>query len=76
MPISPSPSPIWSPTASVPAAPRRSSSTGTRWDNALVELFSGRLIAAAFCGLMTQALPADPAPSHDEVVAMFRRCLT
>ncbi len=52
------------------------------WDDALVELFTsrtdrvtGRLLAAAFCGLMMQALLADPPPARADVDAMFRRVL-
>lgn len=52
------------------------------WDDALVELFAsrtdrvtGELLAAAFCGLVMQALLADPPPSRDRVTAVFRRVL-
>jgi TetR/AcrR family transcriptional regulator, regulator of biofilm formation and stress response len=52
------------------------------WDDALVELFAsrtdavtGRLLAAAFCGLLMQALLADPPPTRDEIDALFRRAL-
>jgi DNA-binding transcriptional regulator YbjK len=52
------------------------------WDDALVELFAsrtddvtGRLLAAAFCGLLMQALLSDPPPAHDEVEAIFHRAL-
>jgi DNA-binding transcriptional regulator YbjK len=52
------------------------------WDDALVELFAsrtddvtGRLLAATFCGLVIQALLADPPPTRDEVDAIFRRVL-
>jgi hypothetical protein len=52
------------------------------WDDALVELFAsrtdaatGRLLAATFCGLVMQALLADPPPTRDEVDAIFRRAL-
>jgi DNA-binding transcriptional regulator YbjK len=52
------------------------------WDDALVELFAsrtddvtGRLLAATFCGLVMQALLADPPPTRDEVDAIFRRIL-
>jgi DNA-binding transcriptional regulator YbjK len=60
--------------------PLRRASTG--WDDALVELFAsrtdavtGRLLAATFCGLVMQALLADPPPTRDEVDAVFRRVL-
>ena len=52
------------------------------WDDALVELFAsrtddvtGRLLAATFCGLVMQALLADPPPTRGEVDAVFRRVL-
>lgn len=52
------------------------------WDDALVELFAsrtdrvtGELLAAAFCGLVMQALLADPPPSRARVAALFRRVL-
>jgi DNA-binding transcriptional regulator YbjK len=52
------------------------------WDDALVELFAsrtdavtGRLLAATFCGLVMQALLADPPPARAEVDAIFRRVL-
>jgi TetR/AcrR family transcriptional regulator, regulator of biofilm formation and stress response len=52
------------------------------WDDALVELFAsrtdavtGRLLAATFCGLVMQALLADPPPDRDQVDAVFRRAL-
>jgi DNA-binding transcriptional regulator YbjK len=52
------------------------------WDDALVELFAsrtddvtGQLLAATFCGLLMQALLADPPPAHDGVEAIFRRAL-
>jgi DNA-binding transcriptional regulator YbjK len=55
---------------------------GTAWDDALVELFAsrtdavtGRLLAAAFCGLLMQALLADPPPTLPEIEAIFRRAL-
>jgi DNA-binding transcriptional regulator YbjK len=58
----------------------RHASTG--WDDALVELFAsrtdavtGRLLAAAFCGLLMQALLADPPPTLAEVEVIFRRAL-
>jgi DNA-binding transcriptional regulator YbjK len=58
----------------------RQASTG--WDDALVELFAsrtdavtGRLLAAAFCGLLMQALLADPPPALPEIEAIFRRAL-
>lgn len=54
----------------------------TAWDDALVELFAsrtdhvtGKLLAAIFCGLLMQALLADPPPTRDEVDALFRRVL-
>ncbi|MFB9840054.1 TetR/AcrR family transcriptional regulator [Actinoallomurus acaciae] len=60
--------------------PLRPASNG--WDDALVELFAsrtdavtGRLLAAAFCGLLMQALLADPPPTRDEIDALFRRAL-
>jgi TetR/AcrR family transcriptional regulator, regulator of biofilm formation and stress response len=60
--------------------PLRHASTG--WDDALVELFAsrtdavtGRLLAAAFCGLLMQALLADPPPALPEIEAIFRRAL-
>ncbi|WP_028933130.1 TetR/AcrR family transcriptional regulator [Pseudonocardia spinosispora] len=52
------------------------------WDAVLTEVFAartdpvtGRLLAAAFCGLVLQALLADPAPARCEVVEIFRRVL-
>lgn len=55
----------------------------TAWDDALVELFAsrtdavtGELLAATFCGLVMQALLADPPPARDAVVALFRRALS
>jgi DNA-binding transcriptional regulator YbjK len=58
----------------------RHASTG--WDDALVELFAsrtdavtGRLLAAAFCGLLMQALLTDPPPTVTEIEAIFRRAL-
>lgn len=52
------------------------------WDSALVELFArrtdadtGRALAAAFCGLMMQALLADPPPDHADLRAVFARVL-
>jgi DNA-binding transcriptional regulator YbjK len=55
---------------------------GTAWDDTLVELFAsrtdpitGKALAAAFCGLLMQALLADPPPTRDEVDALFRRVL-
>ncbi len=57
-------------------------SAGTAWDAALVDLFAartdavtGRLLAGLYCGLMMQALLADPPPAPDEVEAIFRRVL-
>ena len=54
----------------------------TAWDNAVTELFAartdpntGRLLAAAFCGLLMQALLADPPPTREELTAFFRRSL-
>jgi DNA-binding transcriptional regulator YbjK len=54
----------------------------TGWDDALVELFAsrtdavtGRLLAATFCGLVMQALLADPPPTREELDAIFRRAL-
>jgi DNA-binding transcriptional regulator YbjK len=54
----------------------------TAWDYALVELFAsrtdrvtGELLAAAFCGLLMQALLADPPPARERVEAMFRHAL-
>jgi len=54
----------------------------TAWDDALTELFAsrtdpvtGRLLAAAFCGLVMQALLADPPPAREDVEALFRRVL-
>ncbi|HEV7931632.1 MAG TPA: hypothetical protein VGP70_04840 [Actinomadura sp.] len=53
---------------------------GTAWDDTLVELFAsrtdpitGKALAATFCGLLMQALLADPPPTRDEVDALFRR---
>ncbi len=58
----------------------RRASTG--WDDALVELFAsrtdavtGRLLAATFCGLVMQALLADPPPAREDIAAVFRRVL-
>lgn len=52
----------------------------TAWDQALIELFgswsdpvTGRLVAAAFCGLLMQSVLTDPAPELAEVEAVFRR---
>jgi TetR/AcrR family transcriptional regulator, regulator of biofilm formation and stress response len=52
------------------------------WDAALTELFAcrtdpvtGRLLAAAFCGLVMQALLADPPPDRAEVETLFRRAV-
>lgn len=52
------------------------------WDIALAEFFAartdpltGRLLAAAFCGLVMQGLVADPPPGRDEIEALFRRAL-
>jgi TetR/AcrR family transcriptional regulator, regulator of biofilm formation and stress response len=60
--------------------PLREASKG--WDDALVELFAsrtdtvtGRLLAAAFCGLVMQALLTSPPPAREEVEAVFRRAL-
>jgi TetR/AcrR family transcriptional regulator, regulator of biofilm formation and stress response len=60
--------------------PLRRASTG--WDDALVELFAartdavtGELLAATFCGLLMQALLADPPPTRDKVDAILRRAL-
>src|SRR4051794_16559962 len=54
----------------------------TAWDDALAELFAartdpatGRLLAAAYCGLVMQALLVDPPPTRDEVYALFHRAL-
>ena len=66
--------------AALHRAPLRS--PGMAWDDALVELFAsrtdavtGRLLAAAYCGLLMQALLADPPPTRAEVEAMFRLAL-
>jgi DNA-binding transcriptional regulator YbjK len=52
------------------------------WDDALVSLFAartdavtGELLAATFCGLLMQALLADPPPTRAKVTAIFRRAL-
>ncbi|MDL5158058.1 TetR/AcrR family transcriptional regulator [Actinomycetospora termitidis] len=52
------------------------------WDEALVEVFgrrtdplTGRVLAGLFCGLLMQTAIADPAPSADEVHAIFRRAI-
>lgn len=52
------------------------------WDDALVALFAsrtdevtGRLLAATFCGLVMQALLADPPPRRDDVREVFARAL-
>ncbi|RJQ89114.1 TetR/AcrR family transcriptional regulator [Amycolatopsis panacis] len=52
------------------------------WDEALVDLFgswtdplTGRMLAGLFCGLLIQTALADPAPSADEVEALFRRAV-
>lgn len=54
----------------------------TAWDNALIELFTsrsdpvtGRLLAAAFCGLLMQSVLTDPPPERDEVESLFARAL-
>lgn len=54
----------------------------TAWDAALIELFgsrsdpvAGRLLAAAFCGLLMQAVLTDPPPDRREIDALFRRAL-
>jgi DNA-binding transcriptional regulator YbjK len=54
----------------------------TAWDRALIELFgswsdpvTGRLLAAAFCGLLMQSVLTEPAPEIAEVEALFRRAL-
>lgn len=55
----------------------------TAWDDAMVRLFgsrtdatTGRLLAAAFCGLLMQGVLSDPAPTRDELIALFRRALS
>jgi DNA-binding transcriptional regulator YbjK len=52
------------------------------WDAAMAELFAsrtdpltGQLLAATFCGLVMQALLADPPPDRAEVEALFRRAM-
>lgn len=52
------------------------------WDAALIEFFAsrtdpvtGRLLAATYCGLVMQALLADPPPDRAEVEALFRRAM-
>jgi DNA-binding transcriptional regulator YbjK len=52
------------------------------WDAALTEFFAsrtdpvtGRLLAATYCGLVMQALLADPPPDRTEVEALFRRAM-
>lgn len=54
----------------------------SEWDDALAELFAtrsdpltGRLLAALYCGTLMQAVVADPQPSRDDVLALFRRAL-
>lgn len=54
----------------------------TEWDAALLELFrartdpaTGRLLAVCFCGLLMQAVLAEPPPAKDEVEQLFRRAL-
>jgi DNA-binding transcriptional regulator YbjK len=54
----------------------------TAWDDALAEIFAsrtdpatGRLLAAAFCGLELQLLLRDPPPDRDEIEATFRHAI-
>jgi DNA-binding transcriptional regulator YbjK len=52
------------------------------WDKALIGLFgsrtdalTGRVLAALFCGLVMQAVLAEPAPARAEIDAIFRRAI-
>lgn len=52
------------------------------WDEAMAQVFSartdpvtGRLLAAAFCGLLMQGVLRDEAPEPAELLAVFRRAL-
>jgi hypothetical protein len=54
----------------------------TAWDDALAEIFAsrtdpatGRLLAAAFCGLELQLLLRDPPPDRAEIEATFRHAI-
>jgi DNA-binding transcriptional regulator YbjK len=66
--------------AALHRAPLRAASAA--WDAALTELFAsrtdpvtGRLLAATFCGLVMQALLADPPPERTAVEELFRRAV-
>ena len=66
--------------AALHRAPLRAASAA--WDAALTELFAsrtdpltGRLLAATFCGLVMQALLADPAPDRAGIEELFRRAV-
>jgi DNA-binding transcriptional regulator YbjK len=52
------------------------------WDKALTQLFgsrtdalTGRVLAALFCGLVMQAVLAEPTPVRAEIDAIFRRAI-
>lgn len=54
----------------------------TEWDAALMELFTyytdevtGRMLAAAFCGLLLQGVVRESVPRRDEIEMIFRRAL-